>query len=175
VRGLLAELARIEPDALFISTQNEYGFERVLRQAREVLGEVQVLGAAMPGSRLFQRLAGALADGIVYVSEPSLEDVLTPHGQDFLSEFRARFGEPETGDYAVALTHAAFFAMDRAHAAGGLVAQNLKSMSFDDPALGRFRFVGNEITSQSSPKERNKFASHRIMVIESGAAKPRTG
>ena len=39
-----------KPDALFISTQNEHGFERVLRQAREVLGGVQVLGAAMPGS-----------------------------------------------------------------------------------------------------------------------------
>lgn len=172
-RGMQRELQLLHQEgieALFINSQDEAGYVRCVTEARRTLGDIQLFGCAMPGSRTFRELAGSAAEGIIYVSEPRIDQTLTPYGRRVLDEFRVSYGAPRTGEYAIAFTFAALFALHRAHQAGGNIAAQLACLEFHDPVNGAFCFRQNEITSLPAATGGNRFADHRLMrIIGSGA------
>ncbi|MCB0336316.1 MAG: ABC transporter substrate-binding protein, partial [Bdellovibrionales bacterium] len=102
----MREVLAANVDAAFLSSQDEEGYLRMLEVVRRFNPDLPVMGSAMPGSRKFQTLAGELANGIVYVSEPDQDASLTEYGKQYLKDYEARYGAPETGTYAISLSFA---------------------------------------------------------------------
>ena len=102
------------------------------------------------------------------MSKTSIEKNTTSYGVDFIRRFEQAYGLPETGNYAIVLTYAAFFALHTALESGTELQQTLSSMEFNSRVNGNFRFEKNGITNSFSSSEENAFAENTLKIIRNG-------
>ena len=150
-KTLLLRLKAQGIDALLINPNAEELFVMVLRQLRELKLEIPVFGAYAPGSSTFLRLAGPLAEGIVYTDFPSLSAVMKENGGLF-EKFTQEYGALNSWDFIFATGIESFRVMHQAlqqpsDPAGYIHSTTFQgvigSYSFDQ--FGDIRGMSNEI------------------------------
>lgn len=161
VEKIVSEQLQLKPQAIFVASQDEEGFYCILKAIKNLDPEIPILGSAMPGSRKFRQMAGELATGITYVSEPELESTLNPQSKRYIKDFESEYGPAETGNYAILLTHAAFAAL---HAAGNSslpLVKALSTLEIEDKLNGNFKFNEREITGIAN----SNFADFQLKIL----------
>ena len=151
--------------ALFLNVQTEEALAALVRQLREIDYAPALYGAYLPGSAGFLQLAGAMAEGLVFVDFPGASELLTHEGKRLYEEYLARFGPLQGWSFAFPAAFEAFRAIHLAIESGEPTGQYLHHASFDG-VFGAYRFDGRgDIVG---PK-------HVVRVIRRGRAEPLTG
>ncbi|RIL10127.1 MAG: hypothetical protein DCC75_05020 [Proteobacteria bacterium] len=128
--------------ALFLNTQTEEKLASLVRQLKELGMSPDLFGAYLPGSANFLKIAGQLAEGLVFVDFPAAEELLTPEGRTLFAEYRGRFGELQGWSYAFPAVFEAFRAMHQALCSGGAVEEYLRKTKFQG-IIGQYSFDSN--------------------------------
>lgn len=126
-------------EAVFINSQTEVNFVQVLRQLRDLKYNGKVYGAFYPESSTFQKLAGEIGEGVIYVDIPSAQDATGERGKEVLDRFRKEMGEPQYSEILVLLTMDAFYAMSQADINSKAPKEYLHSNKFSG-VTGEFQF-----------------------------------
>ena len=112
-RSLLLRLVKGRAEAILINPVSESAFLAVLKQLRGIDARAPVLGAFFPGSSSFQKIAGVLSDGLVFVDAPNSEEIVTNVGAQILSDYHRQFGPARSWEFMVGSAIEAFRTLDR--------------------------------------------------------------
>ena len=107
-RSLLTKLRAAGSEALLINTNTDRAFVNILKQAKDLGWTPAVYGAYMPGNAAFIDLAGALAEGVIYVDAPSADSTLGVDGKTLYQEFVHEYGSPHSSSFIFGSTYEAF-------------------------------------------------------------------
>jgi branched-chain amino acid transport system substrate-binding protein len=164
-RSMLLRLKRGEIEALFVNPQAEPAFVRILKQMSEMNWKPQVYGNLYPSSPTFLKLAGGLAEGVIFSDLPFVEGTLTEEGRRLYGKFLAKFGPPVSSDFSVVTTFAAFAALHEAIQSGQDVKEHLYRHKF-----------GRVVESYSFDQNGDVVGIEPVMKrIRHGAALPAAG
>lgn len=160
-RTLLLRLKARKVDGLFVNTNSERAFANVLSQLQQVAFKVPVYGVYMPGNSAFLKIAGNLAEGVVFVDAPSLENNLTPDAKSLYQEYLKQYGPLQSSNFIFA---SAYEALRRLIALDGKEDKRneLYAGSFSG-IFGPYRFDKNGDVVE---------IKHELRVIMNGLAKP---
>lgn len=111
VRTILFKLKHKNIDSLFINSQSDREFLRILKQVRQLNIKATIYSAYWGSSSWLISEAGVLADGIISVDASSEEKVLNDDGKKVLSMYRKKYGEPNFSTVLVAANWEAARAM----------------------------------------------------------------
>lgn len=103
-RAIIKRLEARGVDGIFVNTNAERAFASILSQLRQLNWKAPIYGVYMPGYSSFLKLAGELANGIIYVAAPSAETSLTEEGKKLYSEFVSEYGELRSSSFVFAST-----------------------------------------------------------------------
>jgi branched-chain amino acid transport system substrate-binding protein len=98
-------------DSIFINSQTERTFLAVLKQLKQMKMNIPVYGIYYPGSRWFLETAKEMAEGIIYVNVPEIDNALTDEGKKLFQEFVSIYGKPQSFDIMFATTFESFRAL----------------------------------------------------------------
>jgi branched-chain amino acid transport system substrate-binding protein len=129
-RTMLIKLKLAGVEGLFINTQTEPGFANILRQLKELRWEVPIYGAYWPGTAAFLKLAGKDAEGIEFITTPTLSDILGEEGLRLYARYRAKYGEIRSIESIMATAFEGFRALHLALESGRDVREYLASAKF---------------------------------------------
>ena len=138
-KSLIVKLRQTNTKAVFVNSQNEVTFVQILRQLHQFKYAGAIYGAFYPESATFRKLAGDMAEGIIYVDAPSAQDVIGDKARETLEGFRKEMGEPKYSPMVVLLTIDAFYAMHQAEINSTNPKEYLHHNGFPG-AIGEFQF-----------------------------------
>jgi branched-chain amino acid transport system substrate-binding protein len=141
-KSVLLKLRSEAIEGLFINTNSERAFVNVLKQQHELGLRIPTYGSYYPGGKSFPALAGAPAEGIIFVDSPSAQSALTPAGQELFGEFVARFGAPQSASFVMPSTFEVFRLIQAAAASGRDARAFLYEGSFSG-IFGKYSFDPN--------------------------------
>lgn len=133
-RTLLGKMRVKKIEGLFVNSQSERTFLAVIKQLRELRIDVPVYGVYWPGSSSFINEAKELAEGIIYIDAPTVEEALSPAGMDVYKEYVEKFGPPQFSGILFATTYEAFRALHTAVESG----KNPKEFLYQSKFKGLF-------------------------------------
>lgn len=165
VRAQLLKLKQTGIDGLIVNPNSEERFLQILRQTRELMGQMPVYGVHFPANNAFLQEAGNLADGIVVAAVPSKETSFSPVGANLLREFQQRYGRIRSSDFVFASTFEAFrlFVQGAAHAEPRADLRNFLYNGKFEGVFGSYSFDRNgDITG----------VGHRLYRIVAGHTVP---
>ena len=102
----------------------------IVKQLKEIEYAPSLYGAYLPGSAGFLKIAGVMAEGLVFVDFPGASDLLTAEGQALYSEYLARFGPLQGWSFAFPATFEAFRAIHLGIISGQPLEQFLRTSKF---------------------------------------------
>lgn len=141
LKALLLKMRGVGVEGLVVLGQTEQSAALAVRQAHELRLGIPLYGSNAMSSSAFLRLAGAAAEGVVVMSLPPTEHVLTPEGKELYGEFLAIHGEPSV-DWAFYCAVESLRALDAALGSGKDPREFLNSSSFKG-VFGEYRFDPN--------------------------------
>ena len=157
-RNVLLRLKSKGVDGLLINTNSERAYANVLKELKEIKWGPKAYGVYMPGNKAFLELAGALAQGIVFVDAPSADDSLTGEGRRIYRQFLERFGSPRSASFVVPATIEAF----RLIAGGSKIGKDLRAYLYSNHFSGVFGDYGFDRNGDIQG------VSHRLKVVGQG-------
>ena len=168
-RTLLGKMRTKKIQGLFVNSQSERTFLAVLKQLRELRIEVPVYGVYWPGSSSFMKEAKELAEGIIYVDAPTVEEALSPAGMKVYEEYVEKFGPPLFSGTLFATTFEAFRALHLAIESGQEPKDFLYKAKFEG-LFGEYRFDrnGDIIGMPLLLKQIRNGKPHRLSVPKKG-------
>jgi branched-chain amino acid transport system substrate-binding protein len=96
-RTLFTKVRQSHPDGFFLNTSGEEGFIRMIRQLREMGIKSPVFTVYFGASAVVRKAVGGMLNGTRYVNLRSNDELAgNPKGRQFLTEFKKRFGEPQS-------------------------------------------------------------------------------
>jgi branched-chain amino acid transport system substrate-binding protein len=125
--------------ALFLNTQTEEALASLVKQLKIIGFAPALYGAYLPGSANFLKIAGNLAEGMIFVDFPNADEMLTPEGKALYQEYLTRYGPIQGWSFAFPSTFEAFRAVHLALSSNQRVEQYFKSTSFDG-IFGKYSF-----------------------------------
>src|SRR5262249_26322470 len=117
-RSILLKLKTLGIEGLFIDSQAEPGFIRILEQTKQLNWDVPIYGNLYPSSPTLLKAVGSKAEGIVFSDLPFLDKTVNAKGAELFKKFRAQYGEPLSSDFYFVVGVAAFNALDKAIQSG---------------------------------------------------------
>ena len=97
-RPLLLRLQSSKPTGLLFLTQTESSLLRIVQQAHQLGITLPEFNVFFAGSPTFIAAAGAAAEGMTFLSFPSLEDSLLPDSREIYARYRKQYGVPGSGE-----------------------------------------------------------------------------
>ncbi len=138
-RPQLIRLKAKKVEAIFLNTQTEQALANLVTQLNELQFFPKLYGAYMPGSETFLKIAGKLAEGMVFVDFPGAPELLTAEGKRLFEEYTARFGPLNSWSYAFPATFESFRVIHLAKESGQPVESFLRKTAFEG-IIGSYRF-----------------------------------
>ncbi|MDC0357829.1 ABC transporter substrate-binding protein [Oligoflexia bacterium] len=142
LRSVFEKMRQNKIDGMFLNSQSERTFLALLKQLRELGLTVPVYGVYWPGSPTFLNQAGKLADGIIYVDAPTVEEVLDPQGKALYEEFLREYGPPQYSGILFATAFESFRAMHSVIESGADPRKHLYTTKFQG-LFGEYAFDKN--------------------------------
>ena len=141
-RSILLKLKSKSPEALLLNMQSEEPLAGIVRQIAAIKWQITLYGAYFPGSPSFLKAVGSLAEGIIFVGIPSVEELLPPAGRLIYSAFIREHGAPLGVDYSFVAAYNSVVALDGALQSAMEAKEALYSLSFKGLS-GPFSFDQN--------------------------------
>lgn len=138
-RSQLARMKQANVSALFLNTQTEQALTNILRQLRELHFAPALYGAYLPGSSGFLRIGAELAEGMVFVDFPGVDELLTEEGRRLYKEYQERYGPIQGWSFTFPAAFEAFRAVHLAISSGQPVKEYLTSHAFSG-IMGAYSF-----------------------------------
>jgi branched-chain amino acid transport system substrate-binding protein len=95
-RSTLLKLRSANIDGLFVNAAAPPPFLQILKQINQLRWAVPIYGAYFPADKNFLEQAGQMAEGIIFVDAPTIENILTPEGVSLLTTYTKEFGIPKS-------------------------------------------------------------------------------
>ena len=130
-RSSLLKLRAKNVDGLFINSQTEVTFLAVLKQVKQMNWNVKVYSAYLAGSASFLENAKSMAEGIIYVDLPSLNEALTGDGPLIFDDFKKKYGKINGVELMFATTFEGFRALNQAIESGQDMRKYLYATKFN--------------------------------------------
>lgn len=139
---LLLKLRSKKIEGLLLNINSERLLLNLVKQLRSIDWKVQIYGVYLPGNKSFLKIAGDLANGIVYVDAPSADSTLTSKGKKLFAEYVRLNGELESASFVFPATYEALRLLSLANVTDDKFRQTLYSERFDG-IFGSYHFDSN--------------------------------
>jgi len=140
LKGVLLRLLKGGIDGLYINANTDESFIAAMKQVKAMKFRGTIYSAYLPASEAPRRALGSALNGVVFVNLPQADDVVTESGKALLTEFRKRFGEPQSGFPIVPLTFEAYRVVDLAIQSGKNPSEFISSTTFTGGFIRDFHF-----------------------------------
>lgn len=142
LRSIILKLKSSGPEAVFLNTEDEAGFELALRAMRTVGWNAPVYGAYWPSSATLLKNFATEMEGVEFVDTQDLMAILNEDGKSLLAQFKEKYGGLRSSDSTFAPTYEGFRALHSAIQSGKDVRSFLYSTKFQG-IFGEFTFDKN--------------------------------
>jgi len=139
-RTLLLRLTKGNIDGLFINANTDDSFISVVKQIRASKFGGALYAVYLPASDTARKALGSALNGFVFSNLPLADELVTESGKELLSDFRKRFGEPQSGFPVVPISFEAFRIFDLALSSGKEPVEFLASTKFTGGFVPSFHF-----------------------------------
>jgi branched-chain amino acid transport system substrate-binding protein len=139
-RTLLLRLTKSNIDGLFINANTDDSFISVVKQIRASKFNGALYAVYLPASDTARKALGSALNGFVFSNLPLADELVTDSGKELLSDFRKRFGEPQSGFPVVPISFEAFRIFDLALSSGKEPVEFLASTKFAGGFVPSFHF-----------------------------------
>jgi len=164
LRTVILKLIDKKVEGIFVNANTDTTFIPVVKQIRAMKYEGALYSAYLPGSAVVLKELGNEVNGFVYSNLPLADNLVTPKGKELLSEFRKRFGEPQSGFPVVPTSFEAFRVFDLAIQSGSDPVEYLSKNKFSGGFLPDFYFDEHGAV-QGINFEMQKIVDGKIVVI----------
>ena len=163
-RPIVTALKHKNLGAFVVLPQSEETLALIVKQIRELGLHHPVYGSVFPGSATFIKAAGDQAEGIIFSTLPSNEEVLTTAGKELFEKFTAAHGPLNSVHYMFYCGHAQLQSLHAAVRSGQSVRSYLYQTAFDGIA-GRYYFDSSG-DIMGLPYVLRRIAGGRVASIE---------
>ena len=139
LRSVVGKAKAKGAQAIFVNANTDASFITLVKQIRAQQFAGPLYALYLPSSEVVRKELGDKVNGFIFANLPLPEDLTTNSGAQLLSQFKARFGNPQSGFPVVPISFEAFRVFDEAVRSGKKWNEYLTDRSFTGGYIPDYR------------------------------------